>query len=74
MILRWTFEVELAGEEAFVYEREQGKPGTTRWGPMPRDMAGPFVDERREFLSEVYRKLIEQRSYWLPRPGDRAAL
>lgn len=51
--MRWKFEVELKDGVAFVYERQDGVPTYVRYGPMPPDFAGPFIDERKEALADA---------------------
>lgn len=53
MELVWSFDVEREGEDAYVIERQRGVPGCIKHGPMPRDFAGPFIDERKEALSSM---------------------
>ncbi len=43
-----TWSVHLEGENAFVFERYTDCHFIMRFGPMPRDFAGPFIDERKE--------------------------
>lgn len=48
----WRWEVILDGDQAIVRESRDGAIGFADFGPMPRDYAGPFMDERRELLEE----------------------
>ncbi len=56
----WEFKVELDGEEAYVIETPYGDRGSIRWGPMHRDMAGPFIDERNEMLIALGRSVFDE--------------
>jgi hypothetical protein len=53
--VEWT--VERHGEIGYVIETWGGTPGGFKFGPMPRDFLGPFIDERQETI-----RLIEQKA------------
>jgi hypothetical protein len=53
IVFKFTHNVILDGEDAYVEERQEGLDGFTRFGPMPRDAVGPFIDERREWLADT---------------------
>lgn len=57
----FTFEVELDGEDAYVIERQEGEPSYRRYGPMPRDAAGPLIDELKEHLQDTLDRLFEEK-------------
>lgn len=53
----WT--VRLDGEFAYVREKLCNIPSDVEYGPMPRDFAGPFIDERREMLDAAMRRVLK---------------
>jgi hypothetical protein len=61
-VFNFTFEVERIGEETFVIERQAGTPGYKRYGPMPRDMTGPFIDELKEAITDNLSRATEPKS------------
>lgn len=61
MKLTWHFEIVREDGETFVYEREDGRPGAVKWGPMPPGTATAFIDERKANLDAAYRKFVEAR-------------
>lgn len=71
MEMRWEFEVELEGEDAYVIERKGGEKGHIKWGPMPRDMAGPFIDERKESLAALAKRILGDIRAHYASPGNR---
>jgi hypothetical protein len=56
----WQFKVELDGEDAYVIETPYGDHGSIKWGPMHRDKAGPFIDERNEMLVKLGRRVFQE--------------
>lgn len=66
MELKWSFDVERDGEEVYVVERQKGVPGCIKHGPMPRDFAGPFIDERKEMLAAATQRALNELRKNLP--------
>lgn len=58
--ITYTHEIERDGEDVYVIERQNGQGGYTRFGPMPRDFAGPFIDERQEFLRDGLKSAVDR--------------
>ena len=43
-----------------------------QFGPMPRDMIGPFIDERRDYISDFAARLIFKLSQrWSAQPNQK---
>jgi hypothetical protein len=59
------FAVRLEGELAYVRETYPDR-SSTEYGPMPRDFAGPLIDERREYYEALRDKLAKDFAEQLP--------
>ncbi len=53
--IKWA--VERDGEVGYVIETWGGMVGSIKFGPMPRDFLGPFIDERQEIISDIAKKV-----------------
>lgn len=61
--LKWT--TRLDDGDGYVIERFDGGH-EVQFGPMPPEMLGPFVDERREFINTLCRRYVYAMSQrWL---------
>ena len=61
MMLKVSLEVERSGDLSYVIERHEGVEGYTRHGPMPRDAAGPFIDDRKEQIENHINSALKAR-------------
>jgi hypothetical protein len=55
LVFKWTPRVD--GDSYFVDEHI-GEQHVAQFGPLPRDMVGPFVDERREYVTALAKRYI----------------
>lgn len=53
--IKWA--VERNGENGYVIETWGERYGSLKFGPMPRDFIGPFIDERKEIISDIAKKV-----------------
>lgn len=51
LTMTWRFKPQEIDGHFYVDEHQDGTSGFTRWGPMPPDAVGPFIDERKESLA-----------------------
>ena len=55
MSLKYKWNPVVLGNDGFVEEYVNGKL-FIRFGPMPRDMVGPFIDERIEVIHDMVKR------------------
>jgi len=66
LTMTWRFERKMSGNHAYVDEKQDGVSGFTRWGPMPLEDTGRFIEDRKkELITSVNRARAA-----LSQPGD----